>query len=74
MRPHVKDASAYAAARAGAVSLGVRTRRGLRGAGVERVVPSASVVKPMLLAAYLRRPGVCAAARFGRMSARCSAR
>jgi hypothetical protein len=54
----VKEAASYAAARAGAVSFGVRTRRGLRGVGVERVVPSASVIKPMLLVAYLRRPGV----------------
>jgi beta-lactamase class A len=40
------------------VSFGVRTGRGLRGVGVERTVPSASVVKAMLLVAYLRRPDV----------------
>jgi hypothetical protein len=72
-RPHVKEAASYAAARAGAVSFGVRTRRGLRGVGVERVVPSASVIKPMLLVAYCAGR-VCATARFGRVSARCSAR
>jgi hypothetical protein len=40
------------------VSFGVRTRDGLRGIGVERIVPSASVVKAMLLVAYLRQPDV----------------
>ena len=56
--PHVQAAREYAEARAGVVSFGVRTRRGLRGVGTERVVPSASVVKAMLLVAYLRRPEV----------------
>ena len=36
----------------------MRTERGLRGVGCERAVPSASVVKAMLLVAYLRRPDV----------------
>ena len=57
-RAHIHEAAAYAAQRAGTVSFGVRTRRGLRGVGVERTVPSASVVKAMLLVAYLRQPGV----------------
>jgi hypothetical protein len=57
-RPHVREAAAYAHGRAGNVSFGVRTRHRLRGVGVERTVPSASVVKAMLLVAYLRRPGV----------------
>jgi beta-lactamase family protein len=57
-RAHVREAAAYAATRAGEVSFGVRTSRGLRGVGVERTVPSASVVKAMLLVAYLRRPRV----------------
>jgi hypothetical protein len=56
--PHIHEAAAYAATRAGGVSFGVRTRQGLRGVGVRRAVPSASVVKAMLLVAYLRRPGV----------------
>ncbi|HEX5897583.1 MAG TPA: serine hydrolase [Thermoleophilaceae bacterium] len=56
--PHVRDARQYAAARAGEISFGVRTRQGLRGVGVARGVPSASVVKAMLLVAYLRRPDV----------------
>src|SRR5215210_4839652 len=34
-RPHVQDAAEYAAARAGHVSFGVRTPRGLRGVGLE---------------------------------------
>ena len=57
-RPHVRAAAAYAANRAGTVSFGARTERRLRGVGVRRGVPSASVVKAMLLVAYLRRPDV----------------
>ena len=57
-RPHVRAAAEYAATRAGGVSFGVRTGHGLRGIGVERTVPSASVVKAMLLVAYLRQPNV----------------
>jgi Beta-lactamase enzyme family len=57
-RPHIRDAARYADSRAGGVSFGVRTGRMLRGVGVERTVPSASVVKAMLLVAYLRRPEV----------------
>jgi Beta-lactamase enzyme family len=57
-RPHVGEAREYAQTRAGQISFGVRTHRGLRGIGVERGVPSASVVKAMLLVAYLRRPDV----------------
>lgn len=57
-RPQIRDAASYATARAGTVSFGVRTDRGLRGVGLRRRVPSASVVKAMLLVAYLRRPEV----------------
>jgi hypothetical protein len=57
-RAHVREAREYAQTRAGDISFGVRTRRGLRGVGVERTVPSASVVKAMLLVAYLREPEV----------------
>jgi Beta-lactamase enzyme family len=57
-RPHTREASSYAASRLGDVSFGVRTGRGLRGVDVRRSVPSASVVKAMLLVAYLRRPEV----------------
>jgi hypothetical protein len=56
--PHVRDAARYAQTRAGWISFGVRTERGLRGVGVERVVPSASVLKAMLMVSYLRRPDV----------------
>lgn len=57
-RAHIGEAREYAASRAGGVSFGVRTGHGLRGIGVERTVPSASVVKAMLLVAYLRQPDV----------------
>ena len=57
-RPHTRDAARYADSRAGGISFGVRTSRGLRGVGVRRTVPSASVVKAMLLVAYLRRAEV----------------
>lgn len=56
--PHIRQARSYAATRAGGISFGVRTERGLRGVDMGRTVPSASVLKPMLLVAYLRRPGV----------------
>ncbi len=57
-KPHIGHAREYAETRGGQVSFGVRTNRGLRGVGVRRAVPSASVVKAMLLVAYLRRPEV----------------
>ena len=57
-KPHTRQAASYAATRAGGISFGVRTEHGLRGVGVQRTVPSASVLKPMLLVAYLRRPEV----------------
>jgi hypothetical protein len=57
-RAHIGEARAYAESRAGEISFGVRTSRGLRGVAVERGVPSASVVKAMLLVAYLREPDV----------------
>jgi hypothetical protein len=56
--PHIREAASYAASRAGGISFGVRTSHGLRGVDVQRTVPSASVLKPMLLVAYLRRPDV----------------
>jgi hypothetical protein len=57
-RAHVREARVYAESRAGQISFGVRTPRGLRGVDVTRTVPSASVLKAMLLVAYLRRPDV----------------
>jgi Beta-lactamase enzyme family len=55
---HVLEASQYAKGRVGQISFGVRTPRGLRGVDAGRGVPSASVVKAMLLVAYLRQPDV----------------
>jgi hypothetical protein len=57
-RADIRQAREYAQTRLGEISFGVRTTRGLRGVEVERTVPSASVVKAMLLVAYLRRPEV----------------
>jgi len=57
-RAHIRSAADYAATRAGGVSFGVRTKHGLRGVAVERTVPSASVLKAMLLVSYLRRADV----------------
>jgi hypothetical protein len=56
--PHIRDAASYASKRAGGISFAVRTEHRLRGIDVQRTVPSASVLKPMLLVAYLRRPEV----------------
>jgi hypothetical protein len=57
-RPHVRSARAYAEDRAGTVSFAVRIERRMWGVDVRRTVPTASVVKAMLLVAYLRRPAV----------------
>jgi hypothetical protein len=57
-RAHIGEAREYAAKRAGHVSFGVRTQRGIRGSEIRRPVPSASVVKAMLLVAYLRQSNV----------------
>jgi hypothetical protein len=57
-RPDVHAARGYAAQRLGQVSFAVRTEGRLYGAGVRRTVPSASVLKAMLLVAYLRQPEV----------------
>jgi hypothetical protein len=57
-RAHVREAARYAEQRAGEVSFGVRTTRGVRGVAVRRTVPSASVLKAMLLVSYLRQRDV----------------
>jgi hypothetical protein len=57
-RPHVRAAAHWAAARQGAVSFSVRTERRRWGMDARRGVPSASVLKAMLLVAYMRRPEV----------------
>ena len=61
-RDGVAGARAYAATRAGSVAFAIRTERGLQGLAADQSFPSASVVKAMLLAAYLRQPSVRARA------------
>jgi hypothetical protein len=53
-RPDVRAASEWAGARAGQVSLSVRTEHRVWGRDARRAVPAASVLKAMLLVAYLR--------------------
>jgi hypothetical protein len=57
-RPDVRAAIAYARTRAGDVSFAVRTQHREWGWRVTRTVPSASVLKAMLLVAYLDDPRV----------------
>lgn len=57
-RPGMKAARAYAERRAGTVSFAVRTRGRLYRFDAHREYPSASVVKAMLLVAYLNQPTV----------------
>jgi hypothetical protein len=52
--PATRAADAYAARRRGTVSFAVRTERRLWGRDIDRPVASASVVKALLLVAYLR--------------------
>jgi hypothetical protein len=61
-RDGVEDAAAYARARAGTVAFAVRTERGIAGRSIDAAYPSASVVKAMLLVAYVRQPSVRARA------------
>jgi hypothetical protein len=57
-QPDVHAAIAYAHKRAGVVSFAVRTEQRVWGWRVTRPVPSASVLKAMLLVAYLNDPRV----------------
>ena len=52
--PDVAAARRYAVSRPGVVAFAVRTEARFRGFRADRVYPSASVLKAMLLAAYLR--------------------
>jgi Beta-lactamase enzyme family len=56
--PDVKRAIVYAKHRKGVVSFAVRTERRLYGWHVDSTAPSASVVKAMLMVAYLNRDSV----------------
>ena len=57
-KPDIHAASGYAATRSGSISFAVRTEHRAWGRDATRSVPSASVLKVMLLVAYLRRPDV----------------
>jgi hypothetical protein len=57
-RPHVEDARRWAAQRRGPVSFAVRTETRLVGSHARRTVNTASVLKAMLLVAYLNRASV----------------
>lgn len=57
-RPGLEEARAYAATRAGTISFAVRTRNRLYRSDAYRTYPSASVVKAMLMVAYLNHPSV----------------
>jgi hypothetical protein len=57
-RPHVAAAAAWAHERQGAIAFAVRTDGRLVGVDLDRTFPSASVVKAMLLVAYLRQASV----------------
>jgi beta-lactamase class A len=56
--PGLTAANAYADGRPGTVAFAVRTDKDVWGRGLDRPLQSASVVKALLLVAYLRRPGV----------------
>ena len=56
--PGVDAREWYADTRAGTVAFAVRTDRRLWGRDLDRPVQSASVVKALLLVAYLREPSV----------------
>ncbi len=57
-RPHISDAATWAARRRGQVSFSVRTPTRAWGLRATRTFPSASVLKPMLMVAFLRTSAV----------------
>jgi beta-lactamase class A len=56
--PGVRAAESYASARPGSVAFAVRTEKRVWGRHLDRPVQSASVVKALLMVAYLRQPDV----------------
>lgn len=54
-QPDIAGAAKWAATRQGSVTFAVRTKDRLLGRGLDRQVPSASVLKAMLLVTYLRQ-------------------
>ena len=56
--PGLRPANAYADRRPGTVAFAVRTDKDVWGRDLDRPVQSASVVKALLLVAYLRQPDV----------------
>jgi beta-lactamase family protein len=56
--PDIAGAAAWASTRQGTVTFAVRTHDRLRGRGLDRQLPSASVLKAMLLVTYLRQRDV----------------
>ena len=54
--PDVAAAQAWAKGRQGTISFAVRPEHGIAGVGLDRTFPSASVVKAMLMVAYLNEP------------------
>jgi beta-lactamase class A len=56
--PDVQRAAAWADQRQGSVTFAVRTGEWLRGRGLDRQVPSASVIKAMFMVTYLRQASV----------------
>src|SRR5919197_1810874 len=57
-RPHMRDAIRYASHRHGVIAFAVRTRTRFWGWHEDETFPSASVLKAMLLVAYLDMPSV----------------
>jgi beta-lactamase class A len=57
-QPDIAGAANWANARNGSVTFAVRTEDRLRGRGLDREVPSASVFKAMLLVTYLRQASI----------------
>jgi hypothetical protein len=56
--PDVDAARAWAKGRQGTIAFALRTEHGVTGVGLDRTFPSASVVKAMLMVAYLRQDEV----------------